>query len=123
MNEFINPAALKRKALIVDDEIINRTILGHILSGSYDVTYAENGQEAISRMEEYSQTLSLVLLDLIMPVMDGMEVLRTIREDETLRNIPVIVITADRQAEVESLSLGRPRNNQFDRKGPSYRTV
>ena len=38
MNEFINPAALKRKALIVDDEIINRTILGHILSGSYDVT-------------------------------------------------------------------------------------
>ena len=105
-HEKFHSANGKRQILIVDDEQVNRELLGAILSDEYEIIYAENGQEAVSRMKEYSQTLSLVLLDLIMPVMDGMEVLRTIREDETLRNIPVIVITADRQAEVESLSLG-----------------
>ena len=105
-HEKFHSANGKRQILIVDDEQVNRELLGAILSDEYEIIYAENGQEAVSRMKEYSQILSLVLLDLIMPVMDGMEVLRTIREDEALRSIPVIVITADRQAEVESLSLG-----------------
>ena len=84
-HEKFHSANGKRQILIVDDEQVNRELLGAILSDEYEIIYAENGQEAVSRMKEYSQTLSLVLLDLIMPVMDGMEVLRTIREDETLR--------------------------------------
>lgn len=106
MNEFINPAALKRKALIVDDEIINRTILGHILSGSYDVTYAENGQEAYDMLTEQSYGFSLILLDLIMPVMDGFTFLEKRKEDEALRRIPVIVMTSEKSAEVKSIRLG-----------------
>ena len=51
-------------------------------------------------------SLSLVLLDLNMPVMSGTEVLRAMKEDPVLKNIPVIVLTADREAEVSCLELG-----------------
>ena len=57
--------------LVVDDEEINREILGMILEGSYEVMYASDGQEALDTMRAFSDILGLVLLDIMMPRMDG----------------------------------------------------
>ena len=98
--------ALRKKVLVVDDEYINRQLLGNIISREYEVLYAENGKEALDVMREHRRDLSLVMLDLIMPEMDGTQLLEFIQKDKTLSAIPVIVLTADKSAEVESLKLG-----------------
>lgn len=61
--------------LIVDDQELNRDILGVILEEDYELLYAANGREAISAMRERPKDVSIVLLDLMMPVMNGFEVL------------------------------------------------
>ncbi len=97
---------IRRLVLIVDDEHINRRVLGKIIENDYDVIYAENGQEAMEQIRKRQKTLSMVLLDLIMPRMDGYEVLTLLRDDPDLSRIPVIVLTSERSAEVKSLQLG-----------------
>lgn len=96
----------RRLVLIVDDEYVNRELLGYILNDDYDLLYAENGKEALKMIRENSQALSLVLLDLFMPEMNGFELLEVLREDEELKGIPVIVLTSEKSAEVKSLKLG-----------------
>ena len=71
--------------LIVDDQEINRDVLGMILEDDYDIIYASNGREALQMIEEYRDRLSVVLLDLIMPEMDGFKVLDCVRNDELLK--------------------------------------
>ena len=92
--------------LVVDDQEINRDALGVILEDSYEVIYAENGEEALSLMNKHFADLSIVLLDLIMPVMDGYEVLKRVNEDERLKSIPIIVLTSEKSAELKALSMG-----------------
>lgn len=92
--------------LIVDDQEINRDVLGVILEDDYELIYAENGREALEKIREYQDRLSVVLLDLIMPVMDGFEVLENVRNDEDLKRIPVIVLTAEKKAELRALRMG-----------------
>ena len=92
--------------LIVDDQEINRDVLGMILEDFYDIIYASNGREALQMIEEYRDRLSVVLLDLIMPEMDGFKVLECARNDEYLRNIPIIVLTAEHNAELRALEMG-----------------
>ena len=92
--------------LIVDDQEINRDVLGMILEDDYEILYASNGREALEMIREYSDRLSVVLLDLIMPEMDGFEVLSRVRADEFLRRIPMIVLTAERSAELKALQMG-----------------
>ncbi len=72
----------------------------------HDVYYAENGAEAVAQIRKNADTLSLVLLDLLMPVMDGYEALRIMQADPQLRRIPVIILTSEKDAEVETLQLG-----------------
>ncbi len=96
----------KRQILIADDEMINREILGEILKNDYEVLFAADGGETMEMVRRYSSTLSLVLLDILMPVMSGLEVLKAMKGDEILSHIPVIVMTAERDTEVESLRLG-----------------
>ena len=96
----------RRQLLIVDDDAISRAILGNLIGESYDVAYAENGCEALAWLERASRTVSLVLLDLMMPVMDGVETLRRMKESEALRKIPVIVLTSEGEAEAETLRSG-----------------
>ena len=105
---MIKPKQIQRirHVLVVDDQEINRDALGVILEDHYDVLYAENGKQALDICREYSGDISIMMLDLIMPEMNGFEVLKTIREDEQLRNIPVIVLTAEKSAELEALQLG-----------------
>ena len=92
--------------LVVDDQEINRDVLGAILEDDYEILYAENGQEALDIMRSRFDDLSIVLLDLIMPVLNGFEVLKVVRDDELLKQIPIIVLTAEKNAELEALQLG-----------------
>ena len=92
--------------LVVDDQEINRDLLCDILEENYELIYAENGKEALEQMRANIDELSIVLLDLRMPVMNGMEVLEIVRNDERLRQIPIIVLTADKNAELQALQMG-----------------
>lgn len=106
MNDLLHSVKAKRKVLIVEDEWINREILGNILQGEYDVVCAENGRQAVDILNEDADSISLILLDLMMPVMGGEEVLRICRSDSVLSNIPVIVMTQEEDAEVSSIRAG-----------------
>ena len=92
--------------LIVDDQELNRDVLGMILEDDYELIYAGNGREAIEKIEEYKDKLSIVLLDLIMPEMDGFQVLAYVRGSDYLKNLPVIVLTAEKDAELRALEMG-----------------
>ena len=105
---MINSKHIQRpqQVLVVDDQEINRDALGIILEDHYEILYAENGKEALDAMRADPDGLSIVLLDLMMPVMSGFEVLKAVRGDEQLGRIPVIVLTADKNAELQALQLG-----------------
>ncbi len=107
MKTFVeNRLHIRKKVLVVDDESINRMMLEKIISRTYDVILAENGRQALDIILMNRDTLSLVLLDLMMPEMDGYELLEIIRKDSTLSHIPVIVLTSELVAEVKSLNMG-----------------
>ena len=97
---------LHRKVLIVDDEFIEREMLGKMLESLYEIKYAGNGNEAVDIIRDEKNSLSLVILDLHMPELDGYGVLDILRSDNELRRIPVIVLTSEKEAEVKSLQLG-----------------
>ena len=99
----------KRNILVADDEFINRELLENILSDEYDVLKAEDGEMAYEMIRQNRNTLSLILLDLIMPKMTGLELLARISDEPDLKGIPVIVLTSDHDSEVESL-----RNGAYD---------
>ena len=101
---YIN--TLKRTILVVDDEYVNREILGAILDDYYNILYAENGDEALKLIQANEKILSAVLLDLLMPVMDGFKLLDVLKDDVRYRTIPIIVLTSEKQAEVDSLRRG-----------------
>ena len=92
--------------LIVDDQEINRDVLGMILEDHYELIYACDGREAVQKIEAYQDKLSLIMLDLMMPEMDGFQVLSYVHESESLKRIPVIVLTAEKDAELRALQMG-----------------
>ena len=105
-HEKFHSANGKRQILVVDDEALNRDMLGAILESDYEIIYAENGEDALAQMRANKDMISLVLLDILMPVMSGLEALKAAKADPELAHIPIIVTTAERDAEVESLKLG-----------------
>ena len=88
------PSEFKPKILIVDDIDVNRLILEEILSERYRTEQAEDGMEAISMLLNSIEKPHLILLDVMMPGMDGFEVLKFMKNDPALEKIPVIFITA-----------------------------
>lgn len=86
---------MKDKILIVDDSQMNREFLKEILCHDYDIILAENGVEAISLMKNHLSSLSLILLDLIMPEMDGFEVLTYMNKYQWIHDIPVMIISSE----------------------------
>ena len=105
-HERFHSANGKRLVLIVDDEFVNRELLRGALQADYELLFAENGQQALDLMREHADALSLVLLDLLMPVMNGFDVLKQAKLDPAISHVPIIVITSDQDAEIESLTLG-----------------
>lgn len=85
----------KQKILIVDDSEMNRAILTDILDGEYETIEAENGVEGISIIQKYGVEISLILLDVVMPVMDGFGVLDVMNKHNWIEDIPVIMISAE----------------------------
>lgn len=84
----------KQQILIVDDEEVNRAILGGVFEDEYEILEAENGQEANEQIEK-NDRIVLILLDIVMPVMNGFGVLDYMKEHELLTKIPVILITSE----------------------------
>lgn len=97
----------KQRILIVDDEEVNRAVLNEMFKDEYDILEAENGQDAISKLED-NQDIALILLDVVMPVLNGFGVLDYMQEHDLLEQIPVILITSEsvKDSEGEAYSYG-----------------
>lgn len=102
---------MSKTVLIVDDNGINRQMLQGFLSKDYTVEQAANGQEALRILRQAPQQISAILLDIVMPVMDGYEVLEQMQPDPALSQIPVIVITGDTGADIEKKALASGAND------------
>ena len=96
----------KRRVLIIEDDIINQEMLKENIGGTYDIVVANSGEEALQIIGEQHETLSLALLDLNLPGIKGIDVLRQINDSPVFSHLPVIVMTSDNEAEVECLTLG-----------------
>lgn len=96
---------MKKRILIVEDNELNRAMLCEILSGEYQVLEADNGQVALDILRRYEDGISLILLDVMMPVMDGYNFLDRIKGDAELSLIPVIVMTQGNSDEDEVAAL------------------
>ena len=94
----------KRRILIVEDEFVNREILKNLLLDDYEILEAEDGEAALNVLENNSDSLSLILLDLFLPKISGLEVLNVIQAK--YNHLPVIVLTSDKELEVQCLSYG-----------------
>ena len=85
----------KTKILIADDSEINRAILSDILAPDYEVLEAADGEEAVAYLNQHPSEIALVLLDIVMPKMDGFEVLTVMNRDGMLNHIPVIIVSSE----------------------------
>ncbi|MDE7168336.1 MAG: response regulator [Clostridia bacterium] len=88
----------KQKILIVDDSEMNREILADMLGDEFEIMEARDGIQAVNVLRSYSVEISLVLLDIVMPKMDGLEVLAVMNSYKWIQNIPVIMISAESSA-------------------------
>jgi CheY-like chemotaxis protein len=96
------------KVLAVDDDMINLKLLKSMLMKTgyvREVVEAKNGADAIGELKNASD-FDIVLLDIIMPVMGGIEMLRVLRADDSLKQPPVIVLTTDETKKAEALEAG-----------------
>jgi len=98
----------RQLVLIVNDEKVNREILRHVLIDDFDILEAVNGQDAIEKLKENAKAVSMVILDLVMPVMDGFGFLEVYHATPEWVNVPVLVATAQTDSVIEQkcLALG-----------------
>ena len=96
----------KKIMLVVDDMELNRAILCELFNDSYDVIEAENGREALQLIQKYGESIAIVLLDLIMPVLNGFEVLQKMADSGLSDRVPVIMITSENTERIQSGGIG-----------------
>jgi len=84
-----------KKILIVEDEEINRAILNEMFYRNYDALEATNGQEALELIEQHRDSIAVILLDVIMPVMDGVQFMEEMHRRDWIKDIPIVLITAE----------------------------
>ena len=110
----------KPTILLVDDAMMNRMMLAGILGDDYRILEAGNGKQCLELLRAKAGQISLVLLDINMPVMDGFEVLRTMNTNHTIEDVPVIMISSDDSEEAirKAYELGASDyvNRPFDAK-------
>lgn len=97
---------MRKHILIADDIETNREMLGDLLADDYDIFYASDGVETLEMLRKHKDEIALLILDLYMPNMTGREVMREMQVDEELMLIPIIVLTVDQDAELDSLKIG-----------------
>ncbi|MDD3337099.1 MAG: diguanylate cyclase [Eubacteriales bacterium] len=88
-----------KTVLIVDDSPINRAVLENILQPDYPILQAQDGLEAISQVEQHENEIAIILLDIIMPKLDGFGVLDHLKNAGVLENIPVVIISSETSAQ------------------------
>lgn len=94
--------------LAVDDDMINLKLLKSMLKKSgkvVEVIEAKNGSDAIGHLKSRDD-IDLILLDIIMPIMGGIDMLKVVRADDNLKQLPIIVLTTDETKKVEALECG-----------------
>lgn len=96
----------RKRILLVEDDFVNQETLKATLGAIYEIVIAETGEEALEIIHAQHETLSVVLLDLILPGIKGIDVLERVKNDPEYSRLPVIVMTSDNEAEVECLTLG-----------------
>lgn len=115
---------MKNKILVVDDALMNRDILKEILKDTYDILEAEDGKSALEILDAENNEISAILLDLIMPVMDGFEVLEELNARKMIEKIPVLIISGENSTQNEQRCfelgiadfIGKPFNARLVRK-------
>ncbi len=91
---------MRKKILIVDDEAINRELLRQIFEGDYDIVMAQDGQDALGAIKQYRNELAVILMDLMMPKVNGYQVLQVLSSDNLTKQIPVVLITSNTDIKV-----------------------
>ena len=91
---------MRNVVLIVDDMKFNRQILKDILEDEYEIAEAQNGKEALAVMEARREEIAAVLLDIVMPEMDGVTFLKIMNEKKFLGSFPVLVVTSEQSVDL-----------------------
>ena len=94
-----------RSLLIVEDNELNREMLRAMLEDRYKVFQAENGKEGLEVLQDHYRDISLIILDVQMPVMNGYEFLNAVKDDDLFKEIPIIVATGSSDVEEEERCL------------------
>lgn len=110
---------MKDKILIVDDTQLNRELLKDILCEEYDILEAENGREALDIVRHEMTNIAAILLDLVMPVMDGFTFIEELQKINIMDKVPILVISGEKSVQNEkkcfdygvSDFIGRPFNS------------
>lgn len=95
---ILNRKRKNHRVLIVDDSEMNRFLLREMIGPEFEILEAENGAECLDMLRRYGTGISLVLLDIVMPVMDGFEVLEKMNKNHWIDDIPVIMISSEDSA-------------------------
>lgn len=114
----------KPTILIADDSAMNRAMLQMVLGDTYDIIEVEDGEQAIAALQRHGSSISLLLLDLVMPLMDGFEVLRIMNKQGWIQKVPVIMVTSEDSPEIANQAfdlgvsdfLNRPYNEGIVRR-------
>ena len=93
--EWGNKLNTKKMILVVDDKGMNRYMLGGIFRDNYEIIEAGGGMEAIAIIDKEYDELAVILLDIIMPGIDGFGVLEHMKEQDYLNRVPVVIVTDD----------------------------
>ena len=93
--DLVKKEKVRQQILIVDDSEMNREILSDMLSNDFRILEAENGEECLQLLDQYGTGISAILLDIVMPKMDGFEVLNVMERKHLIEDIPVIMISSE----------------------------
>jgi len=96
----------KKKILYVDDDEIHHIIAENMLTDKYEIYKAKSGKEALNHLYNGSFVPSLILLDILMPEMDGWEVFNRIKAISFLKNVPIIFLTSEKDGEKRAHDIG-----------------
>ena len=105
-NEADNVSHKRQTIMIVEDDDINKLMLANMLEGKYNLVMAENGLKALDLFEEQGSEIDLIMLDMVLPEIDGIGVIKRIRRSKHDANIPIIVMTAAINMEKEAFEAG-----------------
>ena len=94
-NYKMSEVITKQKILIADDSEMNRELLAAILEEEYDIIQAKDGVQAVDCLQKHAEEISLLLLDIVMPKMDGFEVLSYMNKEHWIEAIPVVIISSE----------------------------